>query len=75
MGIINEKKLENQKMIILKSMCKKYLWDLSYPVRVECSNFINLLDKKIIDNRNFIKEYMEKEDKKRKQYSIYDYKD
>ena len=75
MGIINEKKLENQKMIILKSMCKKYLWDLSFSVRVECSNFINLLDKKIIDNRNFIKEYMEKEDKKRKQYSIYDYKD
>lgn len=75
MAIINEKKEENRKMLILKSVCKKYLWDLSYPVRVECSNFINLLDKKIIDNRNFIKEYIEKEEKRKKQYSIYDYKD
>lgn len=75
MGIINDKKDEIKKMIILKNTCKKYLWDLPFYVRVECSNFINCLDKKISDNRLFIKEYIEKKEQENKQLSIYDYKD
>lgn len=73
MGVIKDKKEENQRMLILVNTCKKYLWDLSYPIRIETSNYIALLNKKISENRVFINDYLKKEEGK--QMSIYDYKD
>ncbi len=75
MGIIKDKKEQNRKMIILKNICLKYVWDLPYLLRIDLSNFINALDKQISDNRVFIREYIEKKEQEDKQLSIYDYKD
>lgn len=75
MGIIKEKKEDIRKMIILKNVCKKYIWDLPYLLRIELSNFINLLDKQIIDDRNFINAYIKKQEQEFKQFTIYDYED
>lgn len=75
MGVINDKKLQNRKMLILKNLCLKYVWDLPYLLRIDLSNFINALDKQISDNRVFIREYIEKKEKEDLQMSIYDYKD
>ena len=73
MGVIKNKKDENQKMLIIKSSLKKYLWDLPYDVRVEVGNLIALIDQTVIANRNIISSYLEKE--KRKQLTIYDFND
>lgn len=62
-------------MLILKNLCLKYVWDLPYFLRVDLSNFINALDKQVIDNREFIRNYIEKKEKEDQQLSIYDYKD
>lgn len=75
MGVINDKKVQNRKMLILKNLCLKYVWDLPYLLRIDLSNFINALDKQISDNRVFIREYIEKKEKEDLQMSIYDYKD
>lgn len=75
MGVIKDKKEQNRKMLILKNLCLKYIWDLPYLLRVDLSNFINALDKKVIDNREFIRNYIEKKEKEDKQLSIYDYED
>lgn len=75
MGVIKDKKEQNRKMLILKNLCLKYIWDLPYLLRVDLSNFINALDKKVIDNRKFIRNYIEKKEKEDKQLSIYDYED
>ena len=75
MDVIMDKKEQNRKMIILKNICLKYVWDLPYLLRIDLSNFINALDKQISDNRVFIREYIEKKEKEDLQMSIYDYKD
>lgn len=71
MGLIQDKKDSIKKMSILKSYCKKYMWDLPYSIRIEVSNLIHYLDKEIIDSKEFISSYIRKS--KESQLTIYDY--